>query len=345
MIKKDTVNVGIVSTGMYLPERIVNAAEIAKESGIDEWVIREKFGITEKRMAGPDDQPNKMALLAAKDCLSKCDVTPDEIDLVLSTTEEWKEYINWTASIDLAYQLGAHNAWGMDIHMRCCTTISAMKLAKDMMSADPDINTVLIGGGYRVGDFIDLKNKRTTFAFNIGAGAGAILLKRDWTRNLILGSHLMTDGKLSRPIVIPASGTIQHPTDEAVEKGLFTLDVFNLEELKNHLNEVTMKNWMFCIDEALRKSGYSRKDLDFLNMILIKPSAYRDMLDRLGLNEEQSVYNDTYGHAGEQDNIINIIEGEKQGKLKDGDLMIVVAAGVGYVWGASCVKWGAIENI
>jgi 3-oxoacyl-[acyl-carrier-protein] synthase-3 len=101
-----------------------------------------------------------------------------------------------------------------------------------------------------------------------------------------------------------------------------------------------MVNWMLCIDEALRKSGYQRSDLDFLNMILVKPSSYRDMLSRLGLTEEQGVYNHTYGHAGEQDSIINIIEGQKLGRLSPGDLMIIVAAGVGYVWGAACVKWG-----
>jgi 3-oxoacyl-[acyl-carrier-protein] synthase-3 len=331
---------GIVSTGMYLPERVVTAAEIAEQSGIEEWVIRDKFGIIEKRMAGTEDQPNQMALLAIEDCLSKTDISSEEIDLVLCTTEEWKEYINWTAGIDLAYRIGARNAWAMDIHMRCCTTISAMKLAKDMMRSDPEINTVLVAGGYRVGDFIDLKNDRTTFAYNIGAGAGAMLLRKDWPRNHVLGSHLKVDGKLSRHIVIPASGTLQHPTDQAVEQGLFTLDAFNVEELKDHLNRVSMENWMHCIDEALSKSGYSREDLGFLNMILVKPSAYQDMLKRLNLREEQGVYNNLYGHAGEQDSIINIIEGEKQGRLKDGDLMIVVAAGVGYVWGAVCVKWG-----
>jgi 3-oxoacyl-[acyl-carrier-protein] synthase-3 len=229
----------------------------------------------------------------------------------------------------------------MDIHMRCCTTISALKLAKDMMNSDAEINTVLIAGGYRAGDFVDLKNLRTTFAFNIGAGAGALLLRKNWPSNLVLGSHLMTDGRLSRHIVVPASGTIQHPTDDAVAKGLFKLDAFNLDDLKEHLNNVSMKNWMFCIDEALRKSGYTRDDLGFLNMILVKPSSYRDMLLSLGLSEAQGIYNGTFGHAGEQDSIINIIEGQKQGKLKDGDLMIIVAAGVGYVWGAACVKWGS----
>ncbi|PWB50492.1 MAG: hypothetical protein C3F13_16200 [Anaerolineales bacterium] len=341
MSAKNRFSAGIVSVGMYLPNHIVTAADIADESGIEESVIREKFGITEKRMAEPEEQPNQMAVWATRDCLSKTDISLDEIDLVLCTTEEWKEYINWTAGIDLAYQIGAKKAWAMDIHMRCCTTISALKLAKNMMYSDPDINTVLIAGGYRAGDFVNLKNTRTSFAFNLGAGAGAMLIKRDWPSNHILGSHLMTDGCLSRNIVVPASGTLQHPTDEAVAKGLFKIEVFDMEKMKERLNQVSMKNWLYCIDQALRKSGYNRSDLDFLNMILVKPSSYKEMLLLLGLTEAQGVYNDTYGHSGEQDSIINIIEGQKQGKLKDGDLMIIVAAGVGYVWGAACVKWGA----
>ena len=111
-----------------------------------------------------------------------------------------------------------------------------------------------------------------------------------------------------------------------------------------------MDNWMFCIDEALRKSGeeargksYTRADLGFLDMVLIKPSGYRDMLQRLGLSEEQSVYNSDIGHIGEQDSIINIIRGLEQGRLKDGDLVAIVSAGIGYMWGACCVQWGAVQ--
>lgn len=337
------VSVGIVSTGMYLSELVLTAAEIAAQSGLPEWVVRDKLGINQKRMAGPDDHPNQMAIWAAQDCLSKCDISPEEIDVVLCTTEEWKEYIQWTAGIDLAYEIGATRAWGMDLHMRCCTTISALKLAKDMMTADPDVNTVLIGGGYRVGDLVNLKNRRTTPMFNIGAGAGAMLLRRGWPRNHVLGTHMMTDGSMSKHVLVPASGTVQFPTDEAVAKGLFTIDLLDPEAMKSRLNAVSMDNWMHCIDEALRKSGHTRADLDFLNMILVKPSAYRDMLQRLGLTKEQGVYNADYGHIGEQDSIINIIEGVKQGRLKDGDLMIIVAAGVGYVWGAACVKWGPCD--
>jgi len=142
---------------------------------------------------------------------------------------------------------------------------------------------------------------------------------------------------------IGSSGTIQHPEDDAVGNGLLYLDVFSIDEFKGHQNKVTMQNWVRCIDEALRKSGHYRTDIDFLNMLLVKLSARQEMLQQLGLSEEQSVYNNTYGHVGEQDDIINIIEGEKHGRLNDGDLMIIFAAGVGYVWSAACVRWGPTE--
>lgn len=344
MTDMNQVSVGIVSMGMYLPERVLTAGDIAAESGLPEWVVREKLGIHEKRIAGPSDHPNQMAVWAAKDCLANTDIAPDEIDVVLCTTEEWKEYIQWTAGIDLAYQIGATRAWGMDLHMRCCTTVSALKIAKDMMANDTEINTVLIGGGYRVGDLVNLKNTAISFAFNIGAGAGAILLRKNWPRNHVLGSHLITDGSLSKNIIIPASGTVQFPTDDAVAKGLFAINLFDGEAMKERLNAVSLDNWMRCIDEALRKSGYSRDDITFLNMIHMKVSAYKDMLRRLNLSEAQGVYNDHYGHIGEQDSIINIIEAVEQGRLRDGDLMVIVAAGVGYVWGATCVKWGLCEG-
>ena len=343
----DSISVGIASVGMYLPEPVLTAADIAEQSGLPEWVVRDKLGIHQKHIAGPDDHPNEMAIKAAQDCLSKTDIPPEEIDVVLCTTEEWREYLLWTSGIHLAYEIGATRAWGIDIHTRCCTTVAALKMAKDMMIADPDINTVLIGGGYRIGDFINFKNLRTTFLFNIGVGAGALLLRKNWSRNRVLGAHIITDGSMSKHVVVPASGTVQFPTDEAVAQGLFYFDLVEPEAMKARLEEVTMNNWMRCVDEALRKSGeevqgrpYTRADLDFLNMVLIKPSAYRDMLHRLGLTEEQGVYNADIGHIGEQDSIINIIEGHRQGRLKDGDLMAIVGAGIGYVWGAACVRWG-----
>ena len=341
--------VGIVSVGTYSPEGVMTAEEIAAQSGLPEWVVRDKLGITKKHVGGPDDHPNEMAIKAALDCLSQTDIAPEDIDVVLCTTEEWREYFLWTSGIHLAHEIGATNAWAIDIHNRCATTVSAMKMAKNMMLSDPEIDTVLIAGGYRVSDFIDFTNPRTTFLWNIGSGAGAMLLRKNWHSNQVLGSHLITDGYMSKHVLVPASGTVQFPTPEAIESGLFKFDLLEPEAMKERLNAVSMDNWVRCVDEALRKSGpkadgtpHSRSDIDFLNMVLIKPSGHREMLARLGLAEEQSIYLGEIGHTGEQDAMFGIREGVTSGRLTDGDLMVIVAAGIGYVWAATAVKWGPV---
>jgi 3-oxoacyl-[acyl-carrier-protein] synthase-3 len=78
-------------------------------------------------------------------------------------------------------------------------------------------------------------------------------------------------------------------------------------------------------------------------MSLVKPSAHREMLSLLGLTGEQSVYLSSVGHIGEQDAIINIEAGIEQGRLKSGDIMAIIAAGIGYVWGGAIVQWGTPE--
>lgn len=334
--------IGIVSVGTHLPERVVTASEIATASGIPEAVVVEKLGITRKHVAGPDDHPNEMAALAALDCLSRSEIPASEIDVVLCTTEEWKEYLLWSAGIDLAHRIGADRAWAMDVHMRCAGTVGAMKVARDMMRSDPEIRTVLIAGGYRVSDFIDLSNPRTSFMYNIGSGAGAMLLRRGWERNEVLGSHVIADGSLSRSVVVPGSGTMGGGAGGGAP---LAFDVLEPERMKERLDARSMENWVRCVDEALRKSGgLSRGDIDFLDILLIKPSGHREMLRRLGLREDQAVYLGEVGHIGEQDAMFGIREGLAAGRLKDGDLMVIVAAGIGYVWAAGVVRWGPIAG-
>ena len=338
---------GIVSTGTYFPETYMTAAEISEQSGLPEWVVREKLGIERKFVADPTVHPNEMAVHAASKAIERAGIDPLEIDVVLCTTEEWREYLLWTTAIDLAWETGARNAWGMDVHNRCATTIAALKLARGLMADDPTIDTILISGGYATSHFIDLTDLDTSFLFNIGAGAAAMIVKRDWTENRVLGIHLIADGLMSRHVIVPASGTIQHPTDDAVKDGGFKFRLVEPEAMKTRLGEVSIDNWLTCVDKALEWSGsksdgtpFTRADIDFFNMSLVKPSAHREMLEHLCLREEQSVYMSSIGHIGEQDAIINIEAGIDQGRLKPGDTMAIIAAGIGYVWGGTIVEWG-----
>jgi 3-oxoacyl-[acyl-carrier-protein] synthase-3 len=228
--------------------------------------------------------------------------------------------------------------------------VAALKLAKSLMAGDPAIDTILIGGGYATSHFIDFTDVDTSFLFNIGAGAGAMIVKRDWFENQVLGTHIIADGSISRNVIVPASGTVQHPTDKAVAEGGFKFRIVKPEVMKARLGEVSIKNWLTCVDHSLKSSGakidgspYTRDDIDFLNMTLVKPSAHREVLEHLGLTEDQSVYLSSVGHIGEQDAIINIEAGIEQGRLKPGDTMAIIAAGIGYVWAGAIVQWGAAK--
>ena len=341
--------VGIVGYGLYLPSTYLEARDIAAatEGKWSEQAVREKLGIKRKPMPGREDGTQEMAVYAAKDALQRSQIEPDEIDLILCIGEEYKEYGLTTSGIYIQEQIGARRAWAVDVQQRCNSTIVALKMAKDMLLADEDLQTVLIVGGYRNGDLIDYTDADASFMYNLGAGAGAFIVRKGYTRNRILGTHIVTDGSLSRTVGVRYLGTT-HPIeslshDEAArlrERGNRSLTVLDSEKMKTRLNEVSMSNWMTCVDRALEKSGLQRKDIDFLNVLHFKPSMYHHLLEELGLRRDQSVYLDETGHIGHVDQMIAIDEGLRQGRLRDGAVMVVLAAGIGYVWGASVIHWG-----
>ena len=211
--------IGILSAGVYIPETFITAAEIAERSGVPEDVVIRKMGITRKPVAGPGDHTNAMGLWAAEDAVKRAGLDPEEIDLVLCTTEEWKEFPLWTAGVKLAYDLGARRAWAIDVQMRCATTMAVLKMAKAMMLGDPDLKTVLIAGGYRNGDWVDYTNQRARFLFSLAAGGGAILLQKGHPRNRLLESEVVVDGSFSRDVIIPVGGTVEPISAEAIAEG------------------------------------------------------------------------------------------------------------------------------
>jgi 3-oxoacyl-[acyl-carrier-protein] synthase-3 len=332
--------IGIVSAGTYVPQTYITAAEIAEQTGIPENVIRDKFGLSRKPVPSPDDHTNAMALWAAQDALSSSGIAPGEIDVVLCTTEEWKEYPLWTAGIKLAHDLGAHRAWALDVQMRCGTTIGALKMARALMLAEPDVHTVLIAGGYRNGDLVDYANPRSRFLTNLSAGGGAILLRKDHTHNRLLGTALRVDGSFSLDVIVPAGGTMEPLTPESIEAHRNFLDVPDPEGMKARLDALSLRNFLGVIDDALAQSGCTRADIDYLNVLHMKRSAHDYILHELGLRDDQTFYLSDYGHMGQQDQPLSIKKGIEAGRLKPGDLMVMVAAGIGYVWGASVIRWG-----
>nr|WP_280523971.1 3-oxoacyl-ACP synthase [Enhygromyxa salina] len=340
----------MMAAGAYVPASSISSAEIAARTGIPEAVIREKFGIHQKPVPGPEDHTNAMGLWAAQDAVARAGIDPGEIDLVLCTTEEWKEYPLWTAGIKLAHDLGATRAWAIDVQQRCGTTMAAIELARAMILSSPGIETVLIAGGYRNSDFVDLENPRARFLINLSAGGGALILRKNHHRNRVLGTGVITDGSFSLDVIVPSGGTVDPRFDGPIGAGRRALDVPDPEGMRARLDSKSMANFLAVVDQALARSELpgrgplTRADVGFVNILHMKRSAHRYVLGELGLREDQSFYLEDYGHIGQQDQPLVCIEAERRGLLRDGDVMVMVAAGIGYAWSASVIAWGPNTN-
>ncbi|MFV0440443.1 MAG: 3-oxoacyl-ACP synthase [Lachnospirales bacterium] len=336
------MNVGILGLGTYLPENVMSAKDIseATKGAWSEDAVINKLGIKQKPIPGVDDGTQEMAVKAGLKALENAKISPLEIDVILCMGEEWKEYPLSTSALYIQDKIGALNAWGIDVQNRCCTSLSALKMAKAMIIGDDSINTIMIVGGYRNGDLVDYTDNDASMLYNLGAGAGAMIVSNKAKENFVLGSHILGDGSMCRDAHVKVGGVNELINSENMDYAYKSLTIARPKEMKAKLNATSMENWFICIDKALEESGLTRDDIDYLGILHFKKSMHNVILDALNLDESQSIYLEDYGHIGQVDQILSMELGLKQGKIKKGSNVLLVAAGIGYVWSASVVKWG-----
>jgi 3-oxoacyl-[acyl-carrier-protein] synthase-3 len=331
---------GILSLATYVPRAHHDADYIAARSATPAEIIRSKLGWYQKNVPGPGDHTVAMGLKAARKALYGSGLNPSEIDLVIWSGEEIKEYRNWPVGPKLQKELGLGNAWSFDMQQRCGTTLVALKVARDMIRADDSIHNVLIATGYRNSDLIDYTNPRVRWMYYLAAGGAACVVQRDCPRNHILEGHFMSDGSFARDVYVPAGGSASPMTPEALEKNQQYLEVFDPEGMKERLEEKSLSNWLLCIDKALEKSGCTREDVDYLATLLVKRSAHDYLVSQLGLESHQTRYLEEFGHHGQNDQLLSLELAIEEGRIKDGDIILMISAGIGYAWDALVVRWG-----
>ena len=334
-------NIGIESIGVYIPKERHTAEYISSQSGTPVDVIKSKMGLLSKAVPGKDDHTVAMGVKAAKIAIERAGIDPaKDIDLVIWAGEVYAEHPMQTYGIKFQGDVGATRAWAFDVNQRCGTVVVAMMLAKSLMETQ-GYERVLIGSGYRNSDLIDYGNIRTRFMHDLAASGVAMILRNDYNQNIVLEGSVISDGQFSEDVYVPAGGTVMPISCEAIEKKLIYLDVTDPEGLKQRLDKLSMRNFVAVVDESLERSGYGRKDIDYLGLIRMKRSAFEYVANELGVDPyKQSTYFEEWGHMGQNDAIVSLEEGLKSGKIKDSSLVVLTAAGIGWSWNAMTIKWG-----
>jgi 3-oxoacyl-[acyl-carrier-protein] synthase-3 len=328
--------IGIAGLGIFVPDTVITAADLSSETGIPADILVEKFGVRQVHRAGPDCHVSDMATAACSAALEDADLSPSDVDLLVYCGSEFKDYIVWSAAAHIAGRLGCDHAEAYEIYALCAGGPLALRVVADMMRAEPSIRTALVVAASKESALVDRRNARSRFMFNFGDGAGAALLRRGWTRNRVLGSASMIDSTLNLDTLMPAGGSHQPTSTVTIAAGLHSLDVFDLEHMRVRLDEVSGRNFARVARLALERSG--RERADFLALVQMKRSMHQRIVTDLGI--ERTIYLDTYGHMQAADQLVALYEARQRGLLREGDIILLLAAGIGYTWSASVVAWG-----
>lgn len=332
-------DIGIVGIGTYFPAQVETAEQVAALTGIPAQVLYEKMGIRQRHVAGVADTVSAMASEAARAALADAGVSAEKVGVVISHGSEHKDHVVWNAAAKIQHNVGAVNAYAFEVYALCAGAPIAMNVARGLMLADPKVEYVLLAAASRENDIVNLRNERTRFMFNFGAGAGALLLQRGATRNRIVGMSAITDGALSETVVLTEAAI--PPGDARIVGDLRgRLDVIDAEYMADRLGGSSLENFVRVMREAVQAGGASLADVKFLGITHMKRSFYLDILRAVGLTEDQSVYLEDYGHIQSVDQALTLQLGLQQGKIRDGDLVVLAGAGVGYTWSAVAVRWG-----
>ncbi|HRZ65973.1 MAG TPA: 3-oxoacyl-ACP synthase [Spirochaetia bacterium] len=332
--------VGIERLAYYVPPEIQTSEYIAAASGIPRDVIEQKFGIKQRHKAGPGEQVSDMGLEACRRALG--DLDPGKLDLVVYCGSEYKDYYLYNLAAHVAERLGARNANAFEIHSLCSCGVWSLKVLKSMMLADPELRNVLLFTSSKETDVVDLSNQRSRFMFNFGDGAAAALLRRDGERNIILETRMITDGRFAADVAVYGVGSRNWHRLDSLDRSQRSLDLADPASMKERLDPISLGNFCSVVADAAARSGYAGK-IDFLAPIFMKRSILGGILSNLGLREEQTFVLEDFGHCQSADAYIACVEGEKAGRLKDGDLAVLFGAGTGYTWAATAVKWGPAD--
>jgi 3-oxoacyl-[acyl-carrier-protein] synthase-3 len=334
--------VGLESWGTYIPEERHTAEHISEETGIPEDILIEKFGLTSKSVPGPEDHTVAMGAEASFQALERANLDPEDLDVIIWAGEVYAERPMQTYGIKLQKYLGNPTTpWAFDVNQRCGTFLVGMLIAKSFMQIHPEMDRILVASGYRNSDLINYQNENSRFMFSLAASGVAAVLKADSRENEILEISAITDGRFADDVYVPAGGTVEPISCEAIENDEIYLDVPDPDGLKKRLDDFSMNSFERVINDAIERSGYTTDDIDYLALLHMKRSAFEYVCNAVGVDPyEESTYLEKLGHNGQNDGILSIEFGVNSGKIKEGDLVVIAAAGIGWAWNAGVIKWG-----
>jgi 3-oxoacyl-[acyl-carrier-protein] synthase-3 len=321
----------VLGTGSFAPEKVLSNHDLERMVDTsNEWII-ERTGIEERRIADKSVTSSDLAVEAARMALDAASLKPEDIDLILVATATPDMIFPATACI-VQDRLGAKKAAAFDILAACSGFLFALASA-DAFIRSGIYKKALVIGAETLSKITDWTDRNTCVLF--GDGAGAVVLVAEEDGRGILSTHLHTDGSMADLLCIPGGGSLNPASLLSVESGLHFIKMKGNETFK-----VAVRALEEVVVEALKHNGYSSSDIDVLvphqaNLRIIQATA-----TRLNLPMEKVVITlNKYGNTSAASVPMALDEAVRDGRIKDGSLVILEAFGGGLSWASALIKW------
>jgi 3-oxoacyl-[acyl-carrier-protein] synthase III len=308
----------IGSLGSAVPPTVVDNSQIAERLGVNEGWIESRTGIAKRHVLQPDETLADLAAQAARRCIERAEIDPSSLDLVLVGTTS-NEYVTPNVAPKVAQLVGATRAGCMDIGAACTAFLSAVSAAAGQIEAGRANNALVIGAD-ALFKYLNLDDKRTAGVF--GDGAGAALMTATEPPGRVGPVSLRADGSQSDLIY----ATVEEPK----------IYMAGHETFKNavaRLSEVT--------EQALALSGFELEDIDWFCYHQANGRILTAVGEQLRLPGDRVLdYIESFGNTSAASIPLALATAESEGRLAEGQRLLLAAFGAGFTWGGMVVEWG-----
>jgi len=326
----------ILSTGSYVPERIVTNEEVdaLMRESTNEWLLA-NVGIRERRWMAPDQVTSDLIVEASKKALAQTGLSAGVLDLIIISTDT-PDYLSPSTSVVVQAKLGADKAGCYDVNSACAGWVTALDQGARYLLTEPNMKYVLVAGGYGMSRFLDFTDKKTANLF--ADGAGAVVLGVGEEQGLV-GSNLLAVGSFHDALGIYTGGTYRPCTPENMSQ----FGAPKVEFVKKFPKTFNTEYWPKLMQGALDKAGLTFDDVDHYYFTQLNLRTIEYMMGLLKQPIEKTYWvMDKWGYTGSPCVVMALDDSIAQGKgPKPGDVILFCASGGGITMASSVWKWTA----
>lgn len=324
--------VAIAGTGAFAPDRVMTNHDLQKiVDTTDEWIFT-RTGMKERRIADAATATSDLAAEAARRALADAGMAASEVDMILVATITPDYPFPNTACI-VQDKIGAKKAFCMGLEAACSGFVYAVETARNFIATGA-VNNALVIGAEKMSSILDWQDRTTCVLF--GDGAGAVVLKpAEAGSRGILTTSLGSDGSLTDLLLVPAGGSRKPATAETVAAREHFLRMRGKEVFKH-----AVTNMVRSAQTALARAGLGVSDIDWIIPHQANQRIIAAIGERLGVPAEKCIVNvQTYGNTSGASIGLALDEAVRDGRIRKGDIVLFVAFGGGFTWGAMVLEW------